>query len=126
MTTIIPAPTTGGVQAKVTTMPGAYVNIRSQPNGTDVGDLPLNAVVIYYPNYHPETGWVYIQSTYGNGWVSYQSGGVVFTPVAIPTGGLTQAQWDRLNSANTSIKTATAEIDQLLQEVKPPIGGGGF
>lgn len=51
-----------------------------------------------------------------------------WTPKTAPVTsvGLTQAQWDRLNNANTAIKTAAAEIDQLLSEVKPPIGGGGF
>lgn len=137
MTNTIPAPTTGGVRAKLTAVPAGvtYRNIRNQPDGTDIGDLLVGDEVIYYPQATSGT-WVYVnpinqvprpagRQPAVDGWTSTND--VTFTPVTpSATSGLTQEQWDRLDIANRAIKLATAQIDTLLEEVKPSSSDGGF
>lgn len=66
----------------LTKLPSSWVNVRDYPNasGNDVGDLHKNDVVtMFAPEYQ---GWVYIEQGALKGWVSKQSGAVVFTPAA--------------------------------------------
>lgn len=89
---LIPPPTTGGVLASLTKLPGLFVNVRAQPNpasatsnpSADVGDLALNDVVKWFPD-AKQGEWVYIvpvNAPKANaGWVSLQYGAVAFTPV---------------------------------------------
>lgn len=98
----IPAPTTGGVKAKLTTIPGDYINVRAQPNpdsatsnaSADVGDLLVGDVVTYYPD-AKQGEWVYqtpltpVQRPTGRqnaaaGWASEQGGKVTFEKVVDP------------------------------------------
>jgi uncharacterized protein YgiM (DUF1202 family) len=68
----------------LTALPSSWVNVRDYPNasGNDVGDLHKNDVVtLYTPDYQ---GWVYIDTGTVHGWVSRQSGAVVFSPQAAP------------------------------------------
>lgn len=76
----VPAPSGNGVLCKITRMPSNFVNIRSQPNGADIGDAFLNESGYFYPN-DVYQGWMYFKSASGvSGWVSLQNGAVVFTP----------------------------------------------
>lgn len=123
----VPAPTSGGVDGKLSKLPGNFVNLRDQPYASahDVGDLHLNDVVVYYPD-APSDGWIYVQPFNGTpGWVSLQAGAVAFTPTAstpapAPQGmSLTAQQY-------ADLQTASATITRVLSEVKPPASGGGF
>lgn len=91
----IPAPTTGGVKAKLIRIPADFVNVRHQPNGNDVGDLLVGDVVTYYPA-AKQGDWVYQtpvtsvprqdgRQNAAAGWVSLQGGKVEFAAVVEPT-----------------------------------------
>ncbi len=67
-------------QYMLTKLPGNWVNIRAYPSdqGTDLGDLQKNDVVMLYM---PEVnGWIFVDSGWVHGWVSLQEGKVAFTP----------------------------------------------
>jgi uncharacterized protein YgiM (DUF1202 family) len=68
----------------LTQTPSNWVNVRDYPNDSanDIGDLYKNDVVTLYS---PEVeGWVYVQGSGVQGWVSRQNGKVGFTVVVTP------------------------------------------
>lgn len=128
MSQTIPPPTSGGVPATLTAVPSSFVNSRSQPNGSasDLGDLLIGDQVTYYPNYHPETGWVYQVPTTtvprpagrqpaAAGWVSLQGGAVVFTPEATDD---FEIWLENLKDVNDEIFDASTRMRTLLNN--PP------
>jgi hypothetical protein len=116
----IPKPTSGGVRARLTRLPGAFVNIRAQPNGADLGDLHAGDAGTLYPD-APSGGWLYFAADKGvEGWVSLQNGAVAFTPVDEGgERGLTPHQYARLKAIST-------DLAALVEEVRPLDSGGGF
>lgn len=142
MSTIQP-PTSGGVKAALAKLPGAYVNVRSEPDATAStirGTLNRDEVVTAYVNDSSAPGWVYVEAFPVTGWVSLQNGAVQFvpellpvptptptpTPTPMPTRApepvvtLTLAQYNALFALSKSLSAA-------LEEVKPPAStDGGF
>lgn len=121
MSQTIPAPSSGGIPATLTTIPGDFINVRNQPNGTDIGDLLKGDVVTYFPNYRPETGWVYIVPTNtvprpagrqqaASGWVSKQNGAVEFTENTTPPD-------DDLEQAKSLLHDALGQLEILQENV---------
>lgn len=117
----IPAPSSGGIPATLTTIPGDFINVRNQPNGTDIGDLLKGDVVTYFPNYRPETGWVYIVPTNtvprpagrqqaASGWVSKQNGAVEFTENTTPPN-------DDREQAKSLVHDALGQLEILQENV---------
>lgn len=110
----VPPPTTGGVNATLTKMPGSYVNFRIQPNSSapDVGDAYKGDDGVYYPD-AISGGWGYFRRSDGTeGWISLQNGAVAFTvdapepPDPEPPSGLpqwTQQEVDDLTKARDLI-----------------------
>ncbi len=70
----------------VTRIPSTWVNVRAYPDearGADIGDLHQgDEVTLYKPEVN---GWVFVEMGSTRGWVSRQSGAVVFTAVAAGT-----------------------------------------
>jgi hypothetical protein len=124
--TTIPAPATGGVDGKLSKLPGDFVNLRDQPyaSGRDVGDLHLGDVVVYYPD-APADGWLYVRPFTGMpGWVSLQAGAVAFTKLSLP---LPDPAPEPMISIPLSTYNAMYAAAKLLVEgAKPPSSGGGF
>lgn len=139
----IQPPTSGGVKAALAKLPGAYVNVRSEPDATAStirGTLNRDEVVTAYVNDSSAPGWVYVEAFPVTGWVSLQNGAVQFvpellpvptptptpTPTPMPTRApepvvtLTLAQYNALFALSKSLSAA-------LEEVKPPAStDGGF
>lgn len=79
MDKFIPEPTAGGKKAKVSKMPGKFINLRSQPEGTDIGDILKDQTVTVFLLDNPVNGWVFVKTDQGpSGWVSLQNGAVDF------------------------------------------------
>lgn len=141
----IPDPTSGGVQATLTSVPSTYINIRQQPNsnaGSDIGDLLPGDVVNYFPTYQPAgtEGWVFVQPVRQvaratgqqvavNGWVSKQNGTVIFTeagtpvpPVDPPVDPPTD---DSVILTRTEADQMIASLESMAARLKGQPSGGG-
>lgn len=120
----IPAPTTGGVKAKLTKVPQDFINVRHQPNGNDVGDLLVGDVVTYYPDapvIAANSQWVYQtpltptdrpekRQNAAAGWVSLQDGKVVFETLVDPP------PVEPEPPAEETVEITVAERDTMLAE----------
>lgn len=75
----VPAPVTGGVVGELSKLPGAYINVRVQPNTSAnvTGNIRLNEKLTYFPAAQ-HNGWIYVIKGTVQGWVSLQGGAVVF------------------------------------------------
>lgn len=77
---------------------------------------------------HPNQGYNWHQLEQGD-YIAHGNGASFdFSPKTAPSPGgeITQEQWNRINNANQTIKTASEQIDLVLKEINPPSGGGGF
>lgn len=83
MHSIVPAPQLGGVRATLTQVPKDFINIRSQPNGNDLGDLRVNETFLVFFD-EPYGDWFYVirEKDGLSGWVSLQEGKVKFTIIS--------------------------------------------
>lgn len=137
-----PAPTSGGVRARLTTVPGKLINVRAQPNpndaltnnSTDLGDLLVGDEVIWYPN-DAIGDWVHVepvvqvqrdvnakQQPAAKGWVSRQKGAVQFTMLDAPQEPMITIPVATYNKMYTALSLAA----EVFEELAPRSSGGNF
>lgn len=151
---MLPVPTSGGERRVLTRIPGAFINVRSYPDGRDVGDLIIGDGVTYYAPTAKSDGWAYIVPATtapaprpagiqpaAAGWVSLQGGAVNFTvpivpptpnPAPTPAPGPSPADVDgALNELNLAVIAqleANTRVQNAMARLKGVLlpAGGGF
>ncbi|MBC7810466.1 MAG: peptidoglycan DD-metalloendopeptidase family protein [Burkholderiales bacterium] len=84
----VPKPSSAGQgRVALTKMRGTYVNLRNGPGTdyTDIGDIRLNTLVVYYLNSRTADGWVWLEQYGKGGWVSTTVISFEDTNAGVPT-----------------------------------------